>query len=164
MTRRDWGDLTSFFASPTLLLLQSGFNTTTKQMYNKQQIFIVTQVEETEEVIIDGDRSTRTDRGGGWNAPSRGPIESFSHTFKRQRIGLNTNDLKAQMQNLLSVVNDLFDPDQPNLPTPTDKSLQLEEVTLSVEVNAKGQLSILGTGGELGGSGGITLKFARPKK
>lgn len=132
-------------------------------MENSDKIFIVTQVEETEEIVIDGDRSTRTDRGGGWNPPSRGPIESFSHTFKRQRIGLNANDLKAQMQNLLSVVNDLFDPDQPNQPT-TAKILQLEEVTLSVEVNAKGQLSILGTGGELGGSGGITLKFARPKK
>ena len=39
--------------------------------------------------------------------------------------------------------------------------MQLEEVELVVEVNGKGQVSLLGTGGELGGKGAITLKFKR---
>lgn len=68
------------------------------------------------------------------------------------------------MQDLLTVVNELFDPEQKELAAQTKKGLQLEEVTLSAEVNAKGELSILGTGGEMGGSGGITLKFVKPKE
>jgi hypothetical protein len=40
--------------------------------------------------------------------------------------------------------------------------LQLDEVELSVEINAEGQLSIVGKGGKLGNSGGMTLKFMRP--
>jgi len=38
---------------------------------------------------------------------------------------------------------------------------RLNEVTVSAEVSAKGTVSILGTGGELGGSGGMTFKFIR---
>lgn len=37
----------------------------------------------------------------------------------------------------------------------------LEEVTVSVEVSAKGKLSLLGTGGELAGKGGLTFTFKK---
>ena len=40
----------------------------------------------------------------------------------------------------------------------------LDTVTLTAEVNAKGQLSLLGTGGELGGKGGITFTLKRGTK
>jgi hypothetical protein len=39
--------------------------------------------------------------------------------------------------------------------------MQLEEVELVIEVNGKGQVSLLGTGGELGGKGAIMLTFKR---
>jgi len=39
--------------------------------------------------------------------------------------------------------------------------LQLDEVQLSVEINAKGEVGILGTGGSVGGSGAIRLTFKR---
>ena len=42
--------------------------------------------------------------------------------------------------------------------------MQLNEVTLSVEINGEGQVSLVGTGGKLGNKGGITLKFTRPSK
>ena len=38
---------------------------------------------------------------------------------------------------------------------------KLSEFTVTVEVSAKGQLSLLGTGGELAGGGGLTFKFER---
>lgn len=53
---------------------------------------------------------------------------------------------------------------KPQLSAQMPPLVQLEEITLSVQVNAKGELSILGAGGEMGGSGGITLKFTRPKQ
>lgn len=67
------------------------------------------------------------------------------------------------MQDMINVVNEVFAEDAQSLKTEESNGLQLEEITLSVQVNAKGELGILGTGGELGGTGGITLKFLRPK-
>ncbi|MFC8045241.1 hypothetical protein [Nocardia sp. NPDC057353] len=37
----------------------------------------------------------------------------------------------------------------------------LHEVQVTVEVSAKGQLSLLGTGGELAGKGGLTFTFRK---
>ena len=127
-------------------------------MANENQIYIITEVEEKEEIVaVDDDRSGR-DKGGGWDSsPSRGPVEAVRQIFKRRRVALDVQTLKTQMQDLLGVVNELFDPEQENLTAQTKKGLELAEVTLSVEVNAKGELSILGTGGELGGSGGMRL-------
>lgn len=39
--------------------------------------------------------------------------------------------------------------------------MELDEIELSVEINGEGQVSLLGTGGKMGGSSGMTLKFKR---
>ena len=57
---------------------------------------------------------------------------------------------------MLAIVNDLFS--QADAST----GLRLDEVELSVEISAEGQLSIVGNGGKLGNTGGIKLKFTRP--
>jgi hypothetical protein len=59
------------------------------------------------------------------------------------------------MTSLLAVVNDLF--------TQADRTtgLQLQEVELSVDINAEGQISLVGNGGKLGNQGGIKLKLTR---
>ncbi|MEO1402297.1 MAG: hypothetical protein AAFV72_13780 [Cyanobacteria bacterium J06635_1] len=44
------------------------------------------------------------------------------------------------------------------------KELKLNEVELSVEINAEGQISLVGNGGKLCNTGGITLKFVRPER
>lgn len=38
---------------------------------------------------------------------------------------------------------------------------EVDELTLSLDVTAKGSVSLLGTGGELGGSGGLSLTLKR---
>ena len=38
---------------------------------------------------------------------------------------------------------------------------RLDSVSVSAEVNAKGKLSLLGTGGELGGKSGLSFTFKR---
>ena len=43
----------------------------------------------------------------------------------------------------------------------TNSGFQLSEFEVSAEVNAKGQLALLGTGGELGGSAGMKFVFRR---
>lgn len=62
--------------------------------------------------------------------------------------------LKNQM---LQVVDGLF------IQSEAQAKIQLDEAALYVEINAEGQLSLVGNGGKLGNTGGITLKFSRPK-
>jgi len=40
-------------------------------------------------------------------------------------------------------------------------SYELDQITISAEVSAKGQVSLLGSGGELAGTAGITFQFTR---
>ena len=40
--------------------------------------------------------------------------------------------------------------------------MELDQIELSVEVNGEGQLSLLGSGTKVGGSGALTLTFKRP--
>lgn len=126
-------------------------------MSDAPQLYIIAEVEETGETLpIEGERSS-TDTGGGWGEePKKGPIETITQKFTRKRVPLDAQALKTQMQGMLVVVNDLFDQ------ATTDTGLQLNEVELSVEINAEGQLSLVGNGGKLGNTGGITLKFVRP--
>lgn len=127
-------------------------------MADEPQLYIIAEVEETEDSIpIEGRRDGGMDTGGGWGAsPKRGPVETITQKFTRKRVPLDAQALKTQMQGMLAVVNDLFDQ------ATTDSGLQLNEVELSVEINAEGQLSLVGNGGKLGNTGGITLKFVRP--
>lgn len=41
--------------------------------------------------------------------------------------------------------------------------MELDEIELAVEVNGEGQLSLLGSGGKVGGKGAMTLKFKLAK-
>jgi hypothetical protein len=77
---------------------------------------------------------------------------------RRKRVSLDAQALKTQMESMLAIVNDLFS--QADAST----GLRLDEVELSVEISAEGQLSIVGNGGKLGNTGGIKLKFTRPQQ
>ncbi len=113
--------------------------------------------EEIEETVEVEGRRSGGDRGGGFGIPGR-VFESAQVIAKHKRVPLDAKALKAQMQGMLSVVNELFDQ------TTTQTGLQLDEVELSVEINAEGQLSLVGNGGKLGNKGGIKLKFVRSPK
>lgn len=113
-------------------------------------IWIVTDIETSETVQVrPGERSSE-DVGGGFGQR----ITEQVTTIVRQRVPLDAVALKSQMTGLLKVVSDLFEQaeQKPN-------GMVLDEVELSVEVNAEGQVSIMGSGGKLGSKGAITLKF-----
>ncbi|MEO0704411.1 MAG: hypothetical protein AAF050_01970 [Cyanobacteria bacterium J06649_5] len=114
-------------------------------------LWIVTDTEDTitpEEIT--GRRSS-TDRGGGFGIPG----QVLEPSSQRKRIPLDARAIKAQMQGMIEIIDDLFDK------ASTKTGLQLNEVALSVEINAEGQVSLVGNGGKLGNKGGITLKFLR---
>ncbi|MEM9273359.1 MAG: hypothetical protein AAGA80_10425 [Cyanobacteria bacterium P01_F01_bin.143] len=76
-------------------------------------------------------------RGGDWNR-----IES--------------SELQSNMNQFLEVLGQTFDQAERS-----NSKMQLDEVELTVEINGKGQVGLLGTGGEVGGKGAIKLKFKR---
>jgi hypothetical protein len=124
-------------------------------MTANNQLWIITETEEIEETVeIEGRRSS-TDRDGGFGTPET--VETTRTVTRRKRVSLDAQALKTQMESMLAIVNDLFS--QADAAT----GLRLDEVELSVEISAEGQLSIVGNGGKLGNTGGITLKFTRPQ-
>ncbi|NEO26233.1 MAG: hypothetical protein F6K03_04890 [Kamptonema sp. SIO4C4] len=75
----------------------------------------------------------------------------------KQRTEVPVDALKEEMGKLYTVMTQLFNQFQSRQP----ETLRLDEVELSIEVNSKGQVSIVGMGGEVSGKGAITLKFKR---
>jgi hypothetical protein len=73
-----------------------------------------------------------------------------------KRVPIDVIALKAQMSGLLKVMGELFEQAE------QQSGMKLNEVELSVEINAEGQVSLIGSGGKIGNKGGITLKFTRP--
>jgi hypothetical protein len=127
-------------------------------MTQASQLWIVAETEEfTETTVVEETTGTRggSDTGGGFGT-LESTLESITKGFKRKRVPIDALALKAQMDGLLNVVGELFD--QADQQT----GMKLSEVELSVEINAEGQVSLVGNGGKLGNTGGITLKFIRP--
>ena len=87
------------------------------------------------------------------------------------RLDIPIETLERELQELIEVMNRVFSladrlpggesSAPPLVETSQKKKLNLTEISVAVEINAKGCLSILGSGGEIGGTGGITLKFVK---
>ena len=114
-------------------------------------LWFVTEVEAAETVeVVDGARSSE-DVGGGFGSSL---VQQTRKTLT-QRVQINAEDLKREIGNLMAVVGEVFDQARP------EAGLSLEDVELSIEISSEGQISILGSGGKISGSGGIKLTFKR---
>lgn len=123
---------------------------------HENALWIVAETEViAERVEVEGRRGG-VERGSGFGVPGR-VFEAEERIVKRDRVSVSADKVKAQMKGMIAIVNDLFDD------ASARTGLQLDEVELSVEINAEGNVSLLGTGGTLGSKGGMTLKFVRPK-
>jgi cytoskeletal protein RodZ len=116
-------------------------------------LWFVTEVASAETVeVAEGSRSSE-DIGSGFG-PS---VVQQTRKSLTQRVQVNVEDLKREIGNLLGVVGDVFDQAR------NETGMSLEEVELSIEVSSEGQISILGSGGKISGSGGIKLSFKRQR-
>jgi hypothetical protein len=116
-------------------------------------LWFVTEVAATETVeVTEGGRSSE-DVGGGFGSS----LVQQTRKSLSQRVQISADDLKREIGNLLAVVGDVFDQAR------SEVGLSLEEVELSIEVSSEGQISILGSGGKIGGTGGIKLSFKRQR-
>jgi NTP pyrophosphatase (non-canonical NTP hydrolase) len=116
-------------------------------------LWFVTEVASAETVeVAEGSRSSE-DVGGGFGSS----VVQQTRKSLTQRVQVNVEDLKREIGNLLGVVGDVFDQAR------NETGMSLEEVELSIEVSSEGQISILGSGGKISGSGGIKLSFKRQR-
>ena len=116
-------------------------------------LWFVTEVEAAETVeVVDGVRSSE-DVGGGFGSS----LVQQTRKSLTQRVQISAEDLKREIGNLMAVVGEVFDHARP------EAGLSLENVELSIEISSEGQISILGSGGKISGSGGIKLTFKRQR-
>ena len=114
-------------------------------------IWVLTDVEATETVeVAEGGRSGE-DVGGGFGSA----VVQQTRKSLTQRVQISAGDLKRQIGELVGVVGDVFDQ------TSAESRVQLDVVELSIEISSEGQVSILGSGGKIGGRGGVKLTFKR---
>jgi hypothetical protein len=73
---------------------------------------------------------------------------------------VSVETLEQNMTSFLSVVGRLFSRAEEQSKV-DDSGMQLDEIELSVEITAEGEIKLLGTGVKGGGKGGLTLKFKR---
>jgi hypothetical protein len=107
-----------------------------------------------DELIILTDDEFEPEEGRrGWDDPIR------RLTGKLREVKLDPAQVESQMSAFVQVVGRIFR--QANAEIAVDSAgLRLEEVELAVKISAKGQIQLI-AGGEVGGEGGITLKFKR---
>jgi len=86
----------------------------------------------------------------------KGLLDKFSGL---KRIRVDSEKIEAEWNKVLGVVGRLLLEAEQQVGNKS--GMQLDEVTLAVEINGKGQVSLMGVGGESSGKGAITLKFKR---
>ena len=69
---------------------------------------------------------------------------------------IEVSTLKERVHEFLKDMQEIVDE------APESKGgFRLEEIEIRADISVKGKVSLLGTGGEFGGSGGITFKLKR---
>lgn len=119
----------------------------------QRSLWFVTEAEPAEAAAGGAGSRSGEDVGGGFGARLAGQLRSGL----TRRVEIGADDLKREIGNLIAVVGDVFDQAR------RETGLTLEEVELSIEISSEGQVSILGSGGKIGGSGGIKLSFKRQR-
>ncbi|MDJ0580556.1 MAG: hypothetical protein AB4060_05995 [Crocosphaera sp.] len=98
-------------------------------------------------IIRETDDSKTSSAGGGYYDDSE---ENSRGNF------VSASRLKQNVHDFLEVIQDAFSQAEN-----TTIGIELSELECSIEINGKGQIGILGTGGEAGAKGAIKLKFIR---
>ncbi|QKW08648.1 hypothetical protein HUT18_21990 [Streptomyces sp. NA04227] len=92
-----------------------------------------------------------TDQGRGERLSLRRPAE-----WRAARTEIPAEELRSRLGEFAATMRDMI----ASLPQEAGQ-FQLNEVSFTAEVSAKGTVSLLGSGGELAGRAGITFTFTR---
>jgi len=115
-----------------------------------------------------GSKSGASTKGGSWartlGEPSTENIEPIKWELIRKDVEIST--MEKELTKLVTQMNQILKhlgPDGEPAPAAEERKFFLDAISLHVEISAEGSLSVLGTGGKLGGKGGMQLTFARAK-
>ena len=76
-------------------------------------------------------------------------------------VQVGTDVLQREMSEFVEGIGQMFRNAQEKI---AGTNLELNEIELSVEISGKGEVKLLGSGGEAAAKGAVKLKFARKKK
>ncbi|MEH1836289.1 MAG: hypothetical protein V7L29_30615 [Nostoc sp.] len=101
-------------------------------------------------------------KGGSTNIHNWGD-EAIRENIGSKGVGdavkVNAQKLEQNMTNFLKVVGSLFS--QAQQQAKVNSRMQLDEIELSVEISAEGEIKLIGSGAKAGSKGAIKLKFKR---
>ncbi len=123
-----------------------------EQDWGNEELWIVT-ASDRQEAQPTGQKSPARD----FNPYSTSKATVSGEELKDSRVKAET--LAAQMSQFVRVVSKVFTSVEQQVEPKA--GLQLDEITLTVEISGEGEIKLLGTGGKLGGKGAIELKFKR---
>ncbi|MBC7927820.1 MAG: hypothetical protein H7039_19415 [Bryobacteraceae bacterium] len=86
----------------------------------------------------------------------RADFIKISDYLSAGKVTVPKQDLSANVKTFLGGLQDVF-----SNPPEQGGNFTIDSITVTAEVSAKGTLNLLGTGGEIGGKGGITFVFKR---
>ncbi|MDZ8050400.1 MAG: hypothetical protein RMX68_009775 [Aulosira sp. ZfuVER01] len=117
-------------------------------------IWIVT--DETPKISIpDGTKGGIT-RSGDWAEETKEITRSKSDG---DAVKVSAQKLEQEMSHFLQVVGRLFS--RAEQQAKVNSGMQLEEIELSVEISAEGEVKLIGSGAKASGKGAIKLTFKR---
>ena len=124
-------------------------------MPENQGIWIITSETTSQEPA--SEEITRGSKSPGRGYSYDDPREDAARIREiRNQDWVAAEELQSNTNQFLEVLGQTFDQAEQN-----NSKIQLDEIELTVEINGKGQVGLLGTGGEVGGAGAIKLKFKR---
>jgi hypothetical protein len=107
--------------------------------------------------------TTREDPEESNDYGTKGLRQDFANKVsKLKTISVDSATLKNEWNKTIQLIGHLIESVEEK--ESWKLGMQLEEVTLAVEINGKGQVSLLGVSGEANGKGAITLKFKRKEE
>ncbi|ERN42772.1 hypothetical protein KR51_00004860 [Rubidibacter lacunae KORDI 51-2] len=125
-----------------------------EQTKQAKKIWVVTA--EPEEENAGGARNVKI--GSGPNSDR--DIWSQPAALAARGVQVGTDILEQQMSEFLDGIGQMFSSAQEKI---AGTNLELNEIELAVEISGKGEVKLLGTGGEAAAKGAIKLKFGRRK-
>lgn len=107
-------------------------------------------------LVSNPEPDTSEDDGGGRGFPTKDQVKAAAKSIKNLvTVEVRASAIRPHMEELLNVVGEVFSQ------ADRQPGLALDEIELSVDINAKGQVRIWGSGAEVGSTGSIKLKFKR---
>jgi hypothetical protein len=107
-------------------------------------------------LVSESEPETSADDSGGRGFPTKDQVKAVVKSVQKlTTVEVRASAIRPHMEELLSVVGEVFSQ------ADRQPGLALDEIELSVDINAKGQVRLLGSGAEVGSTGSIKLKFKR---